>query len=86
MSYCRFGEADVYVFFSAQGHLECCGCSLSSDWSYHSTADMLAHLQAHRDAGDQVPRWVDEALRADDAKNFPPSGSQTGAGPEPAQQ
>ena len=28
MSYCRFGEADVYVFASVGGGVECCGCPL----------------------------------------------------------
>lgn len=28
MSYCRFGEGDVYVFLNVGGYLDCCGCIL----------------------------------------------------------
>lgn len=28
MSYCRFSEADVYVYASSGGGLDCCFCSL----------------------------------------------------------
>jgi hypothetical protein len=33
MSYCRFGEGDVYIFFSVDHLLECCGCILQErEW------------------------------------------------------
>lgn len=33
MSYCRFIEGDVYIFFSTDNKLECCGCSLQKrEW------------------------------------------------------
>ena len=33
MSYCRFGEGDVYIFLSVIGKLECCGCFLQkTEW------------------------------------------------------
>lgn len=56
MSYCRFAEdSDVYVFLSVGGALECCGCSLSDNWSHRSTSAMLAHLREHRRQGHKVP-------------------------------
>lgn len=33
MSYCRFGEADAYIFLSTSG-LECCGCFLAPQEKY----------------------------------------------------
>jgi hypothetical protein len=30
MSYCRFGESDIYLFRSVTGGIECCCCSLSA--------------------------------------------------------
>jgi hypothetical protein len=71
MSYCRFGEADVYVYMDFDGYLACCGCILGDTWHFHSTGDMVAHLQEHVTAGHQVPAWVIPALEADDAENFP---------------
>lgn len=72
MSYCRFSEADVYVFMHTHKFLECCGCSLGDQWDFHSTADMVAHLREHIAAGHDVPAWVIPQIEADDAENFPP--------------
>lgn len=33
MSYCRFGEADAYIYLSTSG-LECCGCFLAPREKY----------------------------------------------------
>jgi hypothetical protein len=30
MSYCRFSEADVYVYVGTTGYFECCGCLLQA--------------------------------------------------------
>ncbi len=30
MSYCRFGEADIYLFLNVGGGVECCMCSLAT--------------------------------------------------------
>ena len=30
MSYCRFGEADIYLFLHVGGGIECCMCSLAN--------------------------------------------------------
>jgi hypothetical protein len=71
MSYCRFGQADVYVYLDARGYLACCGCILGDEWEFHSTDAMVEHLNAHTAAGHDVPSSVIPALRADDAENFP---------------
>lgn len=81
MSYCRFIEADVYVFFSASGLLECCGCGLAvepdGEWWGSSfvagdTETMIQHLERHREKGDFVPQEVFVEILNDDARNFPP--------------
>lgn len=67
MSYCRFGwdGSDVYVFESANG-LACCGCRLHDDgFLCAEPEEMIAHLVAHRRAGQFVPEhaivglWLD---------------------------
>lgn len=69
MSFCRFGEADVYVFLAVSGHLECCGCSLGEDWEYRTTDDMIAHLEVHRSRGHHVPEHVFDRLRDERDEN-----------------
>lgn len=70
MSYCRFSEADVYVFECVTGHLECCGCRLGERWGYDTVAEMVAHLGAHRAQGHLVPERVFEELAADEANGL----------------
>lgn len=70
MAYSRFGFADVYVFMSTSGHLECCGCSLGNQWHFDSTQAMVDHLAEHRAAGQRVPDGIEEALREDDRENW----------------
>ena len=69
MAYARFIDSDVYVFASAYGPLECCGCSLGGEWDFWTTAEMLAHLDKHRAAGPSVPDDCIEALKAEAAEN-----------------
>ena len=66
MSYARFSYADVYVFMSTSGHLECCGCILGDQWAYDSTQAMVDHLAEHRAAGHDVPDGIEQQLRQDD--------------------
>lgn len=66
MSYCRFGEADVYIYASVNGGIECCGCSLGEGTAFFNSPTeegMLEHIAAHRAAGDHVPLDVDERLK-----------------------
>jgi hypothetical protein len=77
MAYARFSEeSDVYVFLSTHGALECCGCVFTKSapvedkrWDYESTADMIAHLEAHRSAGHLVPEYCFEGLEEDSESN-----------------
>lgn len=74
MSYARFSDGDVYVFSSVGGYLECCACALNerdgdspfpASSQFDTTAEMLAHLAAHQEAGHHVPDYCIEALRED---------------------
>ena len=70
MSYARFSrDSAVYVFAHVGGYLECCGCSLGDKWDFHSTAEMLAHLEAHKAAGHEVPEYCIEGLKVDAEEN-----------------
>lgn len=68
MSYCRFSEADIYLYDDIQYGLYCCSCSLTPDRSFAAGDDfdaMLAHIAEHRAAGHDVPSWVDGELIAE---------------------
>lgn len=71
MSYARLAEdCGVYVYLDNRGYLCCCFCSMQEEsFAAYTTADMLAHLQEHRDRGDLVPGDIDEDLREDAAEN-----------------
>lgn len=59
MSYARFSdESNVYVFPHAGGYVQCCGCSLDDVWNYHSAPEVVAHMQAHVEAGHKVPEYL----------------------------
>lgn len=70
MAYARFSYADVYVFMSTSGHLECCGCALGDEWEFGSTQAMVDHLAEHRAAGHDVPDGIEADLWADDRENW----------------
>jgi len=70
MAYARFSHADVYVFMSTSGHLECCACRLGDEWAFDSTQAMVDHLAAHRAAGHNVPEFIEDSLWDDDRENW----------------
>ncbi|MGC4151530.1 MAG: hypothetical protein QM628_00430 [Propionicimonas sp.] len=70
MAYARFSDADVYVFMSTSGHLECCGCRLGDPRRFDSTQAMVDHLAKHREAGHDVPDGLEAGLWADDRENW----------------
>ena len=79
MSYCRFLEADVYVYMDVSGYLSCSACSLLDDrktFQAYSTQEMVSHLKEHKQQGDRVPTHVFEDLWADDLENFPNGGER----------
>jgi hypothetical protein len=55
MSYCRFSDADIYVFASDRG-FECCGCpSRATTFFTKNAAAMIRHMVGHREDGLYVP-------------------------------
>ncbi len=62
MSYCRFGEGDVYMYMHIHGGIRCCGCKLVnqgiSDPIFHFYIDAIKHLVTHREYGHKVPDYV----------------------------
>lgn len=76
MAYCRFSEADAYIYFSVGGELRCCGCLISTprmgvlqDFVAKDTKDMLYHIIEHRKAKHYIPYQVDESLERDQQVN-----------------
>lgn len=73
MSYCRFLEADAYIYEHVSGWIECCGCSLEDpeageDFGFFrakTAGEMLAHIEKHREAGDSIPQYTDERIKVD---------------------
>ena len=66
MSYCRFGEGDVYMYGMSDG-ICCCACLLSPtkglfglgfDMSFDGADEALDHLFEHRKAGHDVPEYA----------------------------
>lgn len=75
MSYCRFGEADAYIYMTYAG-FECCGCSLATkaaksvdDYEpvgpFTTARSMLDHIAEHRKRGDDIPEDVDIRIMAE---------------------
>lgn len=69
MSYCRFSEADVYIFEHVDGYFQCCACPLESEvfasFDCNTKQEMLEHIKEHRKVGHYVPEHVDETLEAE---------------------
>jgi len=69
MSYARWSAlSNVYVFAHVDGFVDCCGCNLPGhDGRLNSAPEVVAHMQAHLDAGDKVPpHLLDESLYPDE--------------------
>lgn len=66
MSYCRFTEADAYIFESINGYFECCICSIAPDTVastiVNTREELLFHVYEHRELGDYIPESVDFRL------------------------
>lgn len=66
MSYCRFGEADAYIFENINGYFECCLCSIAPDTIastiVNTREELLFHIYEHRELGDFIPESVDLEL------------------------
>ena len=71
VAYARFSYADVYVFMSTDGYLECCGCWLDRhSVRCESTQEMVDHLGRHRAVGHDVPDGIEQELWDDDRQNW----------------
>ena len=66
MSYCRFGDSDVYMFPTVYG-IVCCSCSLNPDGNecvFPNSLEALKHLRRHRRIlGHRVPDHAFERLK-----------------------
>lgn len=67
MSYCRFSDADVYLYRSSRG-VECSWCPLHPGitiLTFERYSDAIAHLDEHVAAGHDVPDYAFDGLRSD---------------------
>lgn len=65
MSYCRFIEADAYIYDDVYYGIICCACSMGVDGNFIAGYDydlMLEHIAQHREQNDFIPLDVDERL------------------------
>ena len=76
MAYIRLTEegSQVYVFMSSDHHcLTCLSCSLTpegnGEFLARTTAEMITHLERHKEAGQMVPDVAFERLHRDAAQN-----------------
>lgn len=76
MAYIRLNEegSQVYVLMTSEHHcLSCLSCSLTpegnGEFLTRTTAEMIGHLERHREAGSLVPDVAFERLRRDAAQN-----------------
>ncbi len=76
MSYCRFSEADAYIFASGD-KIHCCWCMLDESGAdfVGTEEEMLEHVAKHRAAGHDIPLDVDERLKQEIAERSPPSSN-----------
>ena len=73
MAYSRFRTdgSDVYILEDSRGFICCMRCSLNGELETRTNtrSEMLAHMEAHRKAGEIVPDYAFENLRAEIATN-----------------
>lgn len=75
MSYCRFGDGDLYVYADVGGYICCCACFLDpngKDAQLYTAAEAIAHVQEHINAGWSVPDDVIPALAGWEPKEANP--------------
>ena len=75
MAYARFTDSHIYIYPHVSGHIECAGCWLDKDSSglslfvsnKHITNDdqLIAHLEAHSNAGHSMPENLLQEILAD---------------------
>ena len=75
MAYARFINSDIYIYPHTSGYIECCACWLNEDKDQYSlfignvniTNDdqLRAHLEAHSNAGHNMPESLLQEILAD---------------------
>jgi hypothetical protein len=79
MSYCRWGDGDLYIYEDVHGGLTCCACKLlnpgkpaldADATSFHcpTRSALIAHVEEHLAAGHDVQKYVAEYLRGEIAR------------------
>ena len=72
MSYCRFSDADVFMYSSyADGKIVCCACRLNrkDNWGQYpdtvlnTLKEALNHLKEHIYAGHKVSKYATDRLK-----------------------
>lgn len=74
MSYARFSDGDVYVFYNMDGFLECCGCLLGRSLWTKRVTELEQHLHQHVAAGHVVAL---DRIMADVRAHFPSGSTAT---------
>lgn len=71
MSYCRFGEADAYIYDDCAGYTCCCWCAMNGGQSVrlYTLDEAVAHVAAHRAAGHHIPGDVEDEMRSAEAED-----------------
>ena len=73
MSYCRFYNADAYIYEHVRGFIECCACFITepeegevlSFYRANTAREILAHIDEHIAVGDYIPQSAIERIKAD---------------------
>lgn len=60
-------DSIVYVYADVSGGITCCTCTLLDGDSFNcdTAAEMVNHLQLHRQRGDPFPDWVIPSIKSD---------------------
>lgn len=67
MAYSRFYDSDIYIYPSVLGDIVCCGCFIyNKSINIENDADLLAHIQEHRDAGHDIPYDLEQEILMDE--------------------
>ena len=66
MSYCRFSDADIYLYRTVDGEFVCQLCRLvTHDIEMHTIEEAIEHVKKHLASGDYVPDYVLERLNSE---------------------
>jgi len=75
MAYCRFSDADIYVFKTTDDEYICLSCRFMKErsensfhYDYHTkdARSMIKHMEKHRAVGDLVPDFAIERFEEEE--------------------